>query len=363
MPSARSPGTAPHAPGVVQVAILGSFAVTVDGREVPLPAWRSKQARTLVKILAGHRGRAVTRDRLCDLLWPDDDPARTGHRLSVLLATVRTVLDPAKAWPPDRYIVADGGWTAAEPRRGRGRRRDAAARGRARGRAARGAVSPCRPARCWRGRRAAGSAASAFADETDEWADGLREEVRAAWGRSMRRLANRQLRAGRGPEALGIFARLLAVDPYDEQIHRRLVTSLVGGAGRHGARPAGPATAGAGPCRTSTPRSRTPTTSIASDRRWPRSDVTLIRLRHPRFHRTTHPVRRPGRRATQTRATQKGTTHVYRTRTRRLAVATGVAAVALLPALTALPADAVEQQPAPPFGPPGVWPALPRGRP
>jgi DNA-binding SARP family transcriptional activator len=73
----------------------------------------------------------------------------------------------------------------------------------------------------------------AFAEETDEWADGLREEVRAAWGRSMRRLANLQLRAGRGPEALGIFARLLAVDPYDEQIHRRLVTSLVS-AGRHG---------------------------------------------------------------------------------------------------------------------------------
>ena len=42
---------------------------------------------------------------------------------------------------------------------------------------------------------------------------------------------------------------------------------------------------------------------------------------------------------------------MIRTRTRLLAVATGVAAVALLPALTALPADAVEQQPAPPILP------------
>ena len=74
---------------------------------MPLPAWRSKQARTLVKILAAYRGRVVTRARLCDLLWPDDEPARTGHRLSVLLATVRGVLDPAKAWPPDHYIDAD----------------------------------------------------------------------------------------------------------------------------------------------------------------------------------------------------------------------------------------------------------------
>ena len=56
-------------------AVLGPFAVTVGGAEVPLPAWRSKQARTLVKILAAYRGRVVTRARLCDLLWPDDDPA------------------------------------------------------------------------------------------------------------------------------------------------------------------------------------------------------------------------------------------------------------------------------------------------
>ena len=73
----------------------------------------------------------------------------------------------------------------------------------------------------------------AFEDESEEWADGLREEVRAAWVRSVRRLAILQSRAGRGAEALGIFARLLVIDPYDEQVHRRLVVSLVR-SGRHG---------------------------------------------------------------------------------------------------------------------------------
>ena len=73
----------------------------------------------------------------------------------------------------------------------------------------------------------------AFEDEVAEWSDGLREDVRAAWGRSVRRLANLQLREGRGPEALGLFTRLLGIDPYDEQVHRRLVTGLVR-AGRHG---------------------------------------------------------------------------------------------------------------------------------
>ena len=91
----------------VEIQVLGDFTVHVEGAAVPLPAWRSRQARALVKILVGHRGRVVSRERLCDLLWPDEDPAKTGHRLSVLLATVRRVLDPARAWPVDQFIVAD----------------------------------------------------------------------------------------------------------------------------------------------------------------------------------------------------------------------------------------------------------------
>ena len=228
------PGPRPRTgqvPGVVEIAVLGPFTVTVDGSDVPLTAWRSKQARTLVKILTAHRGRVVTRDRLCDLLWPDDDPARTGHRLSVLLATVRTVLDPTKAWPLDRYLAADqcgvrldldavlvdaelllaDAVHAAELLD----RHDTEA--------AREVLAHVDA--LYRG--------EAFDDEVGEWSDGLREEVRAAWGRSVRRLANLHLREGRGPEALGLFTRLLGIDPYDEQVHRRLVTGLVR-AGRHG---------------------------------------------------------------------------------------------------------------------------------
>ena len=49
----------------------------------------------------------------------------------------------------------------------------------------------------------------------------------------MRRLVNLSYRVGRGPEALALLTRLLAIDPYDETIHRRLVTGLLQ-AGRHG---------------------------------------------------------------------------------------------------------------------------------
>jgi DNA-binding SARP family transcriptional activator len=203
----------------------------VGGAEVPLPAWRSKQARTLVKILAAHRGRVVTRARLCDLLWPDDEPARTGHRLSVLLATVRGVLDPAKAWPPDHCIDADSsglrlnlGAVVIDSERLLSEANHASALIES------GDTEQAREVlthvdELYRG--------EAFEGEHEEWADGLREEVRAAWVRSMRHLATLLAREGRGHEAIGILARLLTIDPYDEQVHRRLVAGLVR-AGRHG---------------------------------------------------------------------------------------------------------------------------------
>ena len=40
------------------------------------------------------------------MLWPDE-PDRSARRLSVLLSTIRSVLDPDKAFPPDHYVGAD----------------------------------------------------------------------------------------------------------------------------------------------------------------------------------------------------------------------------------------------------------------
>ena len=119
----------------------------------------------------------------------------------------------------------------------------------------------------------------AFEDEVAEWSDGLREDVRAAWGRSVRRLANLQLREGRGPEALGLFTRLLGIDPYDEQVHRRLVTGLVR-AGRHGEARRAFEPLAAGDARTSMLRRRIHACSnrtSATSGPGTRSDATLMR--------------------------------------------------------------------------------------
>ncbi|MFD0599668.1 hypothetical protein ACFQZ4_51210 [Catellatospora coxensis] len=59
------------------------------GQVVPASSWQSRKARDLLRILVGRRGRPVPRSELSELLWPDGDVQRTGHRLSVLLNIVR----------------------------------------------------------------------------------------------------------------------------------------------------------------------------------------------------------------------------------------------------------------------------------
>ncbi|WP_088317017.1 BTAD domain-containing putative transcriptional regulator [Kineosporia sp. R_H_3] len=216
----------------LQVQVLGGFEVRAAGRAVPLAAWRSRQARTLVKVLVARRGRPVPRGEICELLWPDDDPQRTAHRLSVLLSVVRGVLDPAKAWPPDRYVRADTlGLSldlsnvvvdAEELLRDAAHAEDVLAEGDEE----RALDLLAEVDALYRG--------DAFDDEPYEaWADGLREEVRAAWLRSLRRHARLCRGAGDVDAAVRDLVRLLAADPYDESAHHGLVRTLVS-AGRHG---------------------------------------------------------------------------------------------------------------------------------
>lgn len=214
------------AAATVDIRVLGGFEVRVGGKAVPLPAWRSRQARTLVKILVARRGRHITRSELCGLLWPDEDAARTAHRLSVLLSAVRAVLDPERTCPADHYIAADLSGLALNVKyvsidvehilqdaehaasllrsAERDRAFDVLAEVDAK----------------YRG--------DAFPDEPyEEWADGLREEARAAWLYALRQLAKLRRSAGQHQDAHGLLVRLLVIDPYDEAAHRALVELLV----------------------------------------------------------------------------------------------------------------------------------------
>jgi DNA-binding SARP family transcriptional activator/ATP/maltotriose-dependent transcriptional regulator MalT len=229
---AAAPGGTGGAATEVAVRALGRFEVIVGGRPVPASQWQSRKARDLVRILVARRGRPVPRGELCDLLWPEDPPERTGHRLSVLLSIIRGVLDPAKVFSPDHFLVADQSSIALEVARVRVDVEEFLAQV-AHGRRLldRGAVPEAAAVLAAADR---GDVAEAFADEPyADWSVPLREETRAAYLAMLRMLAQiRRMLNGPGA-AVGYLLRLLEQDPYDEPAHRALVRALVAG-GQHG---------------------------------------------------------------------------------------------------------------------------------
>lgn len=224
----------PHAAGplaaltravpAVSICTLGIFRVLRNGKPVPSSDWQSKMARDLLKILVARRG-PVPRERLMDLLWPDEDPSRASKRLSVLISTVRGVLGPLRQFAVGVPVVTDRDavWldldqvdvdveefmTAATaalelPEEG-----------------AENAIAALTAAEaCYSGDFLAD-------DPYQEWADPLREEARALYAAVLRALVGRLRKTGDVDRAVRYALRLLGLDPYDEVTHLELVRTLI----------------------------------------------------------------------------------------------------------------------------------------
>ena len=178
------------------------------------------------------RGRATTRDTFFELLWPDDDPEPLGNRLSVALATVRSVLDPEKKFPAEYFVPADKGSIALDLDHIEldieAFLTEAAA-------ASRLARSGDRSGARSRLESAEARYGGDFLEEDpyEDWAVGLREEAQATYISIARSLAEAAAADGDADGATRFYLRILERDAYDEGAHLGLVSALVA-AGRHG---------------------------------------------------------------------------------------------------------------------------------
>jgi DNA-binding SARP family transcriptional activator len=172
------------------------------------------------------------REVLMDILWPDDDPAKLGNRLSVALTTVRTILDPDRAFKVEHFIITDktavgldiGNLSIDVETFLSGAERGFALR---------------RSGRVEEGLLMLAEAEDAYGgdfleeDPYEDWSVALREEARAAYISVVRTLAHSSTQAGDHDAAARYYLRLLERDPFDEDAHLGLVSTLAG-AGRHG---------------------------------------------------------------------------------------------------------------------------------
>ncbi|MEU4291852.1 BTAD domain-containing putative transcriptional regulator [Kribbella sp. NPDC026596] len=210
-------------PAPVRIECLGGFRVLRNGKAVQLGEWPSKKARDLLKILVARRCRPVARVQLLDLLWPDQDESVASPRLSVALSTVRSVLDPTKKYPADRFVGADRAtiWLDGD---------QAAVDVELFLHDAREGLNTS-DLRLLRAAEAAYSGDFLEEDVYADWAAGMREEARALYVRVARVLAER---GRRDPDAAaGYLLRILQRDQYDERAHLGLVAAFQA-SGAHG---------------------------------------------------------------------------------------------------------------------------------
>ncbi len=223
--AARTDGDRAAIPApALTIRTLGGFQVLRSAVPIPHRAWQSRKARDLVKILITRSGTPVTREVLCELLWPAAEPTRASGRLSVAISTLRAVLDPEHALPADHYVASEEGMVWL--RRQHMEIDVDSFLGQA-GAALAGDV----------GELAAAEAAypGDFCEEDRyaDWAQPLREEARAAYVSVVRALARQHRATGDHDTAARYLLRLLACEPYDEPASLALVREL-DAAGRHG---------------------------------------------------------------------------------------------------------------------------------
>jgi DNA-binding SARP family transcriptional activator len=210
---------------VLVVEALGRFRVRRRGQVIPRSAWQSRKARDLLKILVSRRGRPVPRDELVLLLWPDtrvDEDAVASKRLTVVLSTLRAVVDPDGG--ADVLVTGDGAvhLDLDQVRVDVERMLQAAAQAGRFERSGRRADSLER----WRGVEAMYTGDFCEEDPYADWAFDLREQVRHAYVRAAAAVAVAEHEAGRYEEAARYWLRLLERDPFDERGHLGLVRSL-----------------------------------------------------------------------------------------------------------------------------------------
>jgi DNA-binding SARP family transcriptional activator len=198
--------------GLLRVHVLGPFEI--EGLDVA--ELRSRKARSLLKVLALARGRAVPVDRLVDALWGDAAPAQPERELSVNASRARRLVGA------DRLLRDDAGYrlmvdwldlVAVEELATEARRRHSAADAGAASAAAAGLSLARGPL---------------LADEPDAvWADADRLATERLLIDLRFIAAESALTDGNPGEAVALAETALEHDPYDEAALRVLMAAHV----------------------------------------------------------------------------------------------------------------------------------------
>jgi DNA-binding SARP family transcriptional activator len=90
----------------VSIHMLGRFGVSVEGRPIPAADWRRDRAAALVKLLALKPGHRVHREQAMETFWPDADPEAAATSLRKAVHFARRALGVHELIEVNNEIVA-----------------------------------------------------------------------------------------------------------------------------------------------------------------------------------------------------------------------------------------------------------------
>lgn len=216
----RQPAATPE----LRIFTFGRFALSLQGRDLAVGGWQRKKALDLLKYLATRPGRAVHRERLIALLWPEADESRGWQRLKVTMHFLRRQLRAAGL----RQSVVETVGMAYVLRR-EAVWVDAVEFGRlvAEGRALQQRQSWVEAVDRYRQARRLYRGDYMEEDLYAGWCDEERERLRESYLEMLGDLAESYGALGRFAEAVETCRRALVQEPCDESLHRALMRYLL----------------------------------------------------------------------------------------------------------------------------------------
>jgi DNA-binding SARP family transcriptional activator len=91
---------------LLEIRLLGRFAVAVNGEEVAHHRWERQSAKSLIKLLALSRTHTLHREQIMDVLWPDQDATAGSNGLNKAIHAARRALEPGlRKGAQSRFIL------------------------------------------------------------------------------------------------------------------------------------------------------------------------------------------------------------------------------------------------------------------